>query len=113
MDRLQELTNVYVEMYKDVYGVKARWARFATVAEATAALDQLSTALAQVQADEQAAQASAIRFFEARVAAVIATGASTRADALRWIHEAEGTNGDDEFLCYSVGLPYGYFGTRH
>jgi len=29
--------------------------------------------------------------------------------ALRWIHEAEGSNGDDEFLCYLMGLPYRYF----
>jgi hypothetical protein len=28
---------------------------------------------------------------------------------MRWIHEAEGSNGDDEYLCYLVGLPYGYF----
>ena len=29
--------------------------------------------------------------------------------ALRWIHEAEGSNGDDEYLCFLVGLPYRYF----
>jgi hypothetical protein len=37
------------------------------------------------------------------------SGAKTRDQALRWIHEAEGSNGDDEFLCYLTGLPYGYF----
>jgi hypothetical protein len=36
--------------------------------------------------------------FEMRVQAVIACGASDRAMALRWIHEAEGSNGDDEYL---------------
>jgi len=29
--------------------------------------------------------------------------------ALRWIHEAEGSNGDEEYLCHLIGLPYGYF----
>jgi hypothetical protein len=29
--------------------------------------------------------------------------------ALRWIHEAEGSDGDEEYLCFLVGLPYGYF----
>ena len=37
------------------------------------------------------------------------SGARTREQALRWIHEAEGTQGDDEYLCFTVGLPYGYF----
>jgi hypothetical protein len=36
-------------------------------------------------------------------------GAKTREQALRWVHEAEGSNGDDEYLCYLLGLPYGYF----
>jgi hypothetical protein len=40
---------------------------------------------------------------------VIGCGAKDRAMALRWIHEAEGSNGDDEYLCYLVGLPYRYF----
>jgi hypothetical protein len=39
----------------------------------------------------------------------IDTSAWTREMALRWIHEAEGSNGDDEYLCYLIGLPYGYF----
>jgi hypothetical protein len=38
-----------------------------------------------------------------------ACGARDREMALRWIHEAEGSNGDDEFLCYLVGLPFRYF----
>jgi len=29
--------------------------------------------------------------------------------ALRWIHEAEDTGGDNEYLCYTLGLPYRYF----
>jgi hypothetical protein len=28
--------------------------------------------------------------------------------ALRWIHEAEGSDGDDEYLCFRAGVPYGY-----
>jgi hypothetical protein len=40
---------------------------------------------------------------------LLRSGAKDRAMALRWVHEAEETNGDDEYLCYTVGLPYGYF----
>ena len=51
---------------------------------------------------------AAIQDFEARIAKIIALGARDRAMALRWIHEAEGSDGDDEYLCYCVGVPYGY-----
>jgi hypothetical protein len=40
---------------------------------------------------------------------MINLGANDRETALRWIHEADGSGGDDEFLCYLNGLPYGYF----
>jgi hypothetical protein len=36
-------------------------------------------------------------------------GAGNYETALRWIHEADGTDGDDEYLCYHNGLPYGFF----
>jgi hypothetical protein len=51
----------------------------------------------------------AMHEFEMRVQDLRRSGAKSREMALRWIHEAEETNGDDEYLCYTVGLPYGYF----
>jgi hypothetical protein len=47
--------------------------------------------------------------FEMRILSLLQSGASDREMALRWIHEAEGSDGDEEYLCYLVGLPYGYF----
>jgi hypothetical protein len=29
--------------------------------------------------------------------------------AMRWIHEAEQTRGDNDYLAYTLGLPYRYF----
>jgi hypothetical protein len=57
-------------------------------------------------------EAAAVVRFEARVASIIELGARDRAMALRWIHEAEDTDGDDEYLCYRVGVPYGYIKTE-
>jgi hypothetical protein len=62
----------------------------------------------QRRVDEDAA----IHAFEARVEKIIAQGAKDRAMAIRWIHEAEGSDGDDEYLCYLVGVPYGYIKTE-
>jgi hypothetical protein len=28
---------------------------------------------------------------------------------MRWIHEAEETNGDNDYLAWTLGLPYRYF----
>jgi hypothetical protein len=36
-------------------------------------------------------------------------GAGDRATALRWIMEASSANGDWEYLCWDLGLPYHYF----
>jgi hypothetical protein len=46
--------------------------------------------------------------FEMRMLDLLRSGAKDREMALRWIHEAEDTGGDDEYLCYTLGLPYRY-----
>jgi hypothetical protein len=40
---------------------------------------------------------------------VVQSGARDRQAAIAWIHEAEGTNGDDDYLAWTLGLPYQYF----
>jgi hypothetical protein len=35
-----------------------------------------------------------------------------RAMAIRWISEAEDAGSDMEYLCFLVGVPYGYFTTK-
>ena len=58
--------------------------------------------------ERQVAELEGAHAFEMRVQSIMACGAKDRAMALRWIHEAEGSDGDDEYLCYLVGLPYRY-----
>lgn len=104
MDELQELESIYCEMHKDVYGVKARWYRAESVEQARADLDRLGKELeAQIEADKKA-QAKAIAAFEE-----LAKSFGGIETAKRWQHQAYNTNGDDEYLCYHLGLPYGYF----
>ena len=65
-----------------------------------------------IEAEEKvrvAAQQHAIFSFEKRIDDLILSGAKDRTTAMRWIHEAEETSGDDEYLCYTLGLPYQYF----
>jgi hypothetical protein len=109
LSELEELECIYCEMHKDVYGVKARWYRAESVEQARADLERLSAA-AELEAirEREEQNAAAVRF-EQRVADTIALGAGDRETALRWIHDAEETGGDPEYLCYVAGLRYGYF----
>lgn len=109
MTRIEELESIYCELHKDVYGVKARWITFSSVEEGERALASLEEQGRIIWAQEEAARKQAAVEFEARVKTVIESGAGDRATALRWIHQAEDTNGDDEFLAYKCGLQYGYF----
>jgi hypothetical protein len=59
--------------------------------------------------EQLASEAKAIVAFEDRVGILLGMGADDREQALLWIHQAEGSNGDDEYLCFLLGLPYRYF----
>lgn len=108
MTELQELECLYSELYKGVYGVKARWYVAVSVDQARRDIEQLEAEGRRVAEHERIEQEKATVQFEARVQQIIETGAKDRATAMRWIHDAEGTQGDNDYLCYCLGLPYGY-----
>lgn len=105
LSELEQLESTYCDMHKDVFGVKARWYKAESVEKARADLDWLSAQLdIQMEQDRQA-QAEAIKAFEE----LAASYGGDIATAKRWQHDAFNTQGDDEFLEYHLGLPYGYF----
>lgn len=103
--------NMYSDIYKDAYGFRPHsvdtsdW----TLEMWEREFDNLQDVISSNEAYEQQEQAAASVRFEKRVATVIESGAGDRATAIRWIHEADDTNGDDDYLCYINGLRYGYF----
>jgi hypothetical protein len=107
---LEQASMTWWDMYKDAHGVRPRgtdtsdWSLARYRAEMLYLQEVITRNDLQRRVDEDAA----IQAFEERVAKVIELGATDRAMALRWIHEAEGSDGDDEYLCYRVGVPYGY-----
>lgn len=60
-------------------------------------------------ADMEKMESNAAIAVEEHIKFLIATGAGDRATAIRWMHQAERTNGDNESLCYKLGLKFGYF----
>jgi hypothetical protein len=111
MSDLEQAQCTYWDIYKDAYGVRPRGVDTSTwtLADFNAEFELLGEIIKQENTARQLAQHEAAHAFEQRVLKIIACGANGREMALRWIHEAEGSNGDDEFLCYLMGLPYRYF----
>lgn len=111
MTPLEQAQCMYSDFHKDAYGFRPRGVDTSTWTLED--FDREFAVFARVCeenriAQEAAEMAASVRF-EQRVEDLLQSGAKDRATALRWIHEAEGTQGDDEYLCFTVGLPYGYF----
>ena len=111
MTTLEQYACTYWDMYKDAYGVRPRGIDTSSWSESDfeAEFVSLSRTIDAEYKDQLAREEVAMHDFEMRMLGLLQTGAKDRAMAMRWIHEAEGTGGDDEYLCYTLGLPYRYF----
>ena len=111
MSVLEQYACQYWDMYKDAYNVRPRgidtssW----TLEQFEAEFVQLAKTIEANYKEQLESEAKAVERFEAQVQSFIESGAKDRATAIRWFHEAEGSNGDDEYLCFLLGLPYRYF----
>jgi hypothetical protein len=107
---LEQAAMTWWDMYKDAYGVRPRGTDTSdwSLAKFRAEMLYLQECIKSNERQREMDEAFNIKRFEERVAKVIELGARDRAMALRWIHEAEDTDGDDDYLCFRVGVPYGY-----
>jgi hypothetical protein len=111
MSTLEQYACQFWDMYKDAYNVRPRgidtssW----TEAEFEAEFVSLSNTIESNYKDQLAQEEVAMHEFEMRMQDLLLSGAKDREMAMRWVHEAEGSNGDDEYLCFLLGLPYRYF----
>ena len=111
MSTLEQYACQYWDMHKDAYGVRPRCIDTSSWTEADfeAEFVILAKTIDANYKEQLAQEAVAQHDFEMRMLSLLQTGAKDREMALRWIHEAEGSNGDDEYLCFLLGLPYRYF----
>jgi hypothetical protein len=111
MTTLEQYACTYWDMYKDAFGIRPRgidtsaW----TEADYLAEFKQLGEIIDREEVARKAAEAINLEKFERRVAELISIGAKNTDMAMRWIHEAEGTQGDNDYLAWTLGLPYQYF----
>ena len=111
MSTLEQYSCQFWDMYKDAYGVRPRGIDTSSWTEAQfeAEFVSLSKTIESNYKDQLAQEEVAMHEFEMRMQDLLLSGAKDREMAMRWVHEAEGSNGDDEYLCFLLGLPYRYF----
>ena len=111
MSELEQAQATYWDMYKDAHGFRPRGIDTSTwtLQDFLQEFESLVVVIKRGEEQRQLAQHEAAHAFEQRMLKVLACGAKDREMAMRWIHEAEGTGGDDEYLCWTLGLPYQYF----
>jgi len=115
MTTLEQYAEQYSDMYKDAYGVRPRGVDTSgwTEADFEQEFSYLAEAIETSYKEQTASEAKAIERFEAQVQSFIESGAKDRETVIRWFHEAENSNGDDDYLCFLLGLPYGYLTADH
>lgn len=107
---LQEYQDTFSDTYKDAYGVRPRFdVSHYTLQDWETCFQQLYAAISEHTRIEKIIEESAAADLEKRIAKLIEMGASDRWTAIRWIAEAEAAGEDLEYLCYLLGVPYGYF----
>lgn len=111
LSRHEQLAATHYDFYKDVHGIRPRWMNYDAMTEEQIEkeLDQLSIEAERQRVEEEQRHKMNTSVLENRIQALIDSGAKTREGAIRWLHEAHDTNGDDEYLCYLLDIPYGYF----
>ena len=111
MTELEQAQATYWDMHKDAYGFRPRGVDTSswTLEQFLEEFVILGQAIDREETARKAAESKAVELFERRVAELISTGAKDSEMAMRWIHEAEETRGDDDYLAWSLGLPYQYF----
>ena len=101
------------DLYKDAIGFRPRgqfwtWWTTATDDEKQAEWDSLAAQVERNILMEREAQERASEDFIRTIGTLRGAGATSFEMALRWLHEAHDTNGDDEYLEFVLNLPFGY-----
>jgi len=110
MTALEQAQCTYWDIYKDAYGVRPRGVDTSTwtLAEFDAEFKLLGAIIEQEDVARREAEARAVAEFEDRVTNLMHTG-TNRERVIAWLMDAEHANGDADYFCFCVGLPYGYF----
>jgi hypothetical protein len=111
LTKLEQMACEYSDYYKSAYGFRPRHVDTSTwtVQDFESVFDELARVCAQNEEQRATDEAQAAHDLEIRIQGLLECGAKDRAMAIRWLDEAEGADGDREYLCFLLGVRYGYF----
>lgn len=107
---LEQLKDLYCDFYKDVHGIKARWVygQDLTVEELQGMMDRLEQEWREEESRRNFREAVCEAKARERIQTLIEHGAKDVAMAIRWMHEAEETDGVHRYLDFTLGTRYGF-----
>jgi len=107
---LEELMDEYCDYHKDVHGVKARWIynTGVTVEELKRMLASLERQYHEQVEFERKQSARNEQAAREQIRVLMQHGAQDVAMAIRWLHDAQDTQGDNRFLDFDLGCTYGF-----
>ena len=105
--------NLISDLHKDAYGFRPSqsfWAIFAASNgdQKQAIWDDLLETLEAAVAREREERDRREHDFQVRVAGMMHAGCPDLETAIRWLHDAYDTDGDDDYLEYRLGVGYGH-----
>jgi hypothetical protein len=108
---LEQAACEFSDFYKEAHGFRPRHIDTSTwtLEDFDREFEVLADICEENAAIRKLAETEAVTKLEARISSLLQSGAKDRTMAIRWIAEAEECGGDMEFLCFLVGVPYGYF----
>jgi hypothetical protein len=111
LSELEQAQATYWDMYKDAHGIRPRGVDTSAWDLETFQKEfaYLGSVIDREEIARKGSESKAVVVFEQRIHTLINAGAKDRATAMRWIHEAEETNGDNDYLAWTLGLPYQHF----
>ena len=106
--KLQELMDDYCDLHKSVHGVKARWIYNTdyTEAEMESLLKSLQKEGERIWELEAKQEAIADDAFLAAINKMVELGAGDHKTALKWLHDAHDTGGNNTYLGFDFGCSY-------
>jgi hypothetical protein len=108
--KIANLKDAYCDYHKDVYGTKARWVygMELTEVELEDMFKKLEREHEVVAAAEREREAKNAQFVRERIQVLLKSGAKDIGMAVRWLHEAHNSDGDNKYLDYLLGVDYGF-----
>ena len=114
MTPIEKAGSIYWDAYKDAYGFRPRnidtteW----TLTDFQKEILVLERVIAENEVQRKQDEAVAADSVERTILNLLEAGAKDREMAIKWLLEAHDCGEDREFLCFTLGVAYGYFNAK-